>query len=212
MLGIRRSGNSPVRNWINEQFPESLQVINAPADVMQQTEQFGDKDLVISFEELPPQFLDQIECDRKVLILRDPFNLFATRIRHYNALSVHKRFIAPVAASLWNFYADAFLAKNSDILCINYNRFIVDVEYRKELSEKLGGTFSDESLDYVDDNGQGSSFDGVDFDGRAKEMPVFSRWEHYAEVPAFVDLFTPEIIEKSDKIFGEGPWTKSFSS
>ncbi len=211
MLGIRRSGNSPIRNWINEQFPSSIQVINAPANVLEDVSQFGDKDLVISFEELAPNFLDSLECDHKALILRDPFNLFATRTKHYDALSSKKRWINPMVTDLWSMYADVFLGKHEGIICISYNKFVTDAKYRKWLSKKLGGTFGDLSLSYVDDNGQGSSFDGVDFDGRAAEMPVLSRWEHYAGVPAFVDLFTPEIIEKSGKLFGEGSWKKLYS-
>ena len=88
---------------------------------------------------------------------------------------------------------------------------MTDIEYRKRLSENLGGTFSDESLNFLDDNGQGSSFDGVEYNGRAKEMPVFERWKEYKDIEAFRNLFTQEIIEQSKQIFGEQEWKMLYS-
>jgi len=211
MLGIRRSGNSPIRNWITEQFEGSRQFINATPDIMSHLDQFEEKDFVISFEEMPPQLLEQVECDKKVLILRDPFNLAATRVKHYDLMSSGKKWVSPNAIALWKMYAEEFIKPKSDFICINYNRFLTDIEYRKEISKELGGKFSDESLDFVDDNGQGSSFDGMDFDGNAREMPVFERWKAYADVEAFRELFTPEIIKLSKEIFGEESWTMLYS-
>ena len=87
-----------------------------------------------------------------------------------------------------------------------------DVEYRKELSDKLGGTFSDKSLDFVDNNGQGSSFDGVKYNGDARSMPIFDRWKNYQDLECFKNLFTEEIKELSLKIYGgEEEWKILYS-
>ena len=126
-------------------------------------------------------------------------------------MSSGKKWINPQAAGLWKMYAEAFLNPKGNILYVNYNTFLVDIEYRKKLSKDLGGVFCDESLNFVDDNGQGSSFDGVDYNGNAKEMPVFDRWKEYKDIEAFKELFTEEVIEQSKLIFGEQEWKMLYS-
>ena len=198
ILGIRRSGNSPIRNWIADQFDNPKIFLNSTPDKLFQE---YNEDVVISLEEMPVEIFNEGEYT-KVLILRDPPNLFATRTKHYDLLSSKKRYIAPQVSSLWVNHARKFIDHN-DIIPVNHQFFLRDLEYRKKISKKLGGNFSDKTLDFVDDNGQGSSFDGLKYNGNARSMPVFDRWKNYQDLDCFRNLFTEEIKELSLKIFGE---------
>jgi hypothetical protein len=207
MLGIRRSGNSPLRNWLADQFPDTKVYLNATPDVLNQIP--SDRNVVISFEEMPVELLADIEhtC---VLLLRDPFNLWASRIKHYAALSSKKQFISPMVTKLWLNHAKAFV-KPEGFIPVNHQSFFTDEAYRRTLSESIDGTFSDESLSFVDDNGQGSSFDGLEFDGIAQDMPIFDRWMQYSHLDCFRELFTKEVCGLSTRIFGEGSWKELYS-
>ena len=209
-LGIRRSGNSPIRNWVSDQFPNSRTFLNAHPDILSQLDEVQEDDIIVSFEEMPVELFDTIE-HKKVLILRDPANLFASRVKHYDALSSKKQYISPMVTDLWLNHAKRFL-KPGDIIAVNHQTFLTDEKYRKGIAKKLGASkFCDCTLDRVDDNGQGSSFDGLDYDGNATEMPVFERWKEYADLQCFRDLFTDEIKELAVTIYGEQSWIKLFS-
>jgi hypothetical protein len=195
--GIRRSGNSPVREWIAN-VTSLRQVINCNPT---KTED----DAVNSIEELPPLFPKKIKADYKIVILRDPYNLFASRIKHYDLLSSEKTWVDENGATkLWRMYAKVFLEKPKGIILVNYNEFIKSVEYRKNLAKKLKCEFKDDTIQRVSDNGLGSSFDCLDYDGKAQKMPVFDRWTQYKDIEAFRGLFTPEIVQLSKQIFGMG--------
>ena len=107
----------------------------------------------------------------------------------------------------WEHYAEFFVKKPNGVILVSYNRFVSDKGYRQELSKKLGGTFNDSTIEKVDDNGKGSSFDGVLFDGKAGEMRVFNRWEVYKDNEAFRALFTKKIMGFAKEIFNfDPPW------
>ncbi len=64
---------------------------------------------------------------------------------------------------------------------------------------------SDDSLNQVPDNGGGSSFDGLKFEGRGKDMNTNERWKHFENEDWFINFFKeyPRIVELSNEIFGE---------
>lgn len=145
-----------------------------------------------------------------VLILRDPFNLFASRLK--------QNFVAPKSKQLpmvemWLEYAKEFLGEtqqylNRNRVCVNYNRWFEDVGYRRQLSEQLGLSFSDAGLSKVSTLGGGSSFDGTQLNGQAKAMDVTNRWQRFADDPTFRALFKNEQVwTYSQRIFGELPGT-----
>jgi hypothetical protein len=98
-----------------------------------------------------------------ILIIRDPFNNFASRIQlmetRYKGIDavdmqevVHNwKILARRAITLYNH------PKPNEIV-INYNRWVDDQEYRKELSKLLLGKFTDESMSRISNYGGGSSF------------------------------------------------------
>ena len=220
LWGIRRSGNSAVRNWLAYQFETAHCQTNAntiyfnngfnPNDLEEET--WTLPNAVVSFEEQPLQTKDwnyqalssYYKEHHRLVLLRDPYNTFASRIKHYDLMSVKGTWIdVDNATFCWRQYANAYLENPSEYIL--YNHFIEDEEYRKEICERVGGTYSDDTLPYVDDPGGGSSFDGRLYNGRAQEMKVFNRWEEYADNAAFRALFTPEIRQLSKEIFDYEP-------
>ena len=171
---------------------------------------------VVSFEEHSlstmgldyEQILGKHDSVKKVVILRDPYNLFASRIKHYNLMSDFGALLDKERATfLWSEYAEFFVGKPSGVILVSYNRFVSDKGYRQELSEKLGGSFNDSTIDRIDENARGSSFDGMSFDGKASEMRVFDRWKVYKDNKDFRALFTKEIRDLAKKIFNfTQPW------
>ena len=180
------------------------------------SEQWGSLNKIVSFEEHPlstigqdyEQVLGKHDSVKKVVILRDPYNLFASRIKHYNRmLDSGVLFDKEGVTLLWREYAEFFVGKPSGVILVSYNRFVSDKGYRQELSEKLGGSFNDSTIDRIDENARGSSFDGMSFDGKASEMRVFDRWKVYKDNKDFRALFTKEIRDLAKKIFNfTQPW------
>lgn len=215
LWGIRRAGNHVLHNWLGRQFePPTRHVLNVEYNAMAALEAKGKRiainynTLLICFESHPlatvlsaergGYFEKSLGCYdriRNVIILRDPWNLFASR------LSCGLKRLQHPANHLWVEYAKAFIDKPYDAEYVNYNEFITNKAYRLALSEKLGGTFDDSSMDEVLGCGGGSSFDKQIYDGRAGEMDVFGRWKVWQAVPGYRKLFTPEIEELAGKLF-----------
>lgn len=85
-----------------------------------------------------------------VLILRDPYNMTASRLyREYLPNHwVRYRILDgkhEALAELWKMYARLFLEKENDPnwLCVCFNRWFKDINYRKKLSAKINKPFTD---------------------------------------------------------------------
>lgn len=138
-----------------------------------------------------------------VLILRDPYNLFASMLRGGYMHDGNSREIV----RLWKEHARSFLAgavpEGPPCTMINYNRWCTDRTYRRNLHARLElpGTYFDH--EQVPPTGGGSSFSGTRFDQRASQMKVLERWRHYANDEAFVGLFDDaELVALSNELFG----------
>jgi hypothetical protein len=143
--------------------------------------------------------------ETKILVLRDHFNLIASRLK--NKVNFIRNSTVKDSArilNMWKNYAREFLKDKSDFLCINYNTWCVSEDYRKEISKTLGLDFCDKGHKYVAPQGGGSSFDKRDFNGKANEMKVFDRWKVVADDSLFKEIvFDEECIELSKKVFGD---------
>ena len=151
-----------------------------------------------------------------LLILRDPFNNFASLVRW-----AQDEEYAPGpetvrrCVELWRRYAREYLGLTDIIpdekLGVSYNAWFTDPSERKRLADRLHLDFTDEGINNVARYGPvalGSSFDGVSHDGRAQEMGMLERFRNYEDDPFYLGLFDPEIIDLSERIFGEIPGTE----
>ena len=119
-------------------------------------------------------------------------------------------------ADLWVQYAREFLHETNYLkhhkICINYNRWFIDFEYRKELANQLEIKFTDAGMDRVVSLGGGSSFDGQNMDGAASKMAVLDRWKNFVDNPDYRRIFQNQaLLAYSKKIFGDMPGTEILS-
>ncbi len=212
--------------------------------------QFSKKDLLLhSYEDKRLELICDANFEKKhdlylgksakrydVLILRDPFNLFASRLkmmdRKLNGIKEMgdkltekqridnelrekrlKRLIGKSSVNLWISYAKEFLGETDYLtqkkVFINYNQWFSDQEYRQNISQQLDVQFSDLGLEKVKGQGKGSSFDQLNFSGKATDMKVLERWQNVKDDPRFIQIFeNEELWHYSDKIFGKVPGTE----
>ena len=134
-----------------------------------------------------------------LLLLRDPFNLFASRRRAGIGLSAH------TTRRVWMQHARAFADGSPHLrhrtVRVSYNSFVTSPAYRAGIARALGLPGHDCGLRTVSRCAGGSSFDGLRLDGRADEMSVTDRWRHCIDEPDYRALFDPELVALARKTF-----------
>lgn len=153
-----------------------------------------------------------------VLLLRDPYNLFASRLRimrdrpgngsFRDMLMTETRIGLFFLPKLWKFYAKEFLGETNRLrgekIPVNFSKWVDDAQYRRSLCRALGVEPDDSEKNRVPRIGFGSSFDRCRFDGRADRMKLDERWKSFVGDPVFDELIEDdELRELSDRIFGE---------
>lgn len=245
VLGLSRSGNHPIIDWILAQLPGPwcfLNCVEHESDPLRRARPTDDgrhyRSNVPAFRpesagpgglaRLRHLLFSQEDCFLQtawgpkataiqeaaigpaarwidLLILRDPYNLFASRRRFPHSLVPER-----TALRIWKQHARAFLGRRTcltrPVIAVSYNRWRDDRRYRQRLAQQLGLAFTDAGIDSVPACGGGSSFDGRRFQGRASEMPVHERWRHFAGQPDFHRLFDPQLRDFAGRIFGPPPW------
>lgn len=268
VVGLRRSGNHAILNWIRKQHKEETLFINNVKlnanpyqevyedqvkkikDPMSKGWKTDDIDfwrkeaqgkftlkscLVYSYEDYPIQAICNNRLSSKhdlyvgksrvcydVILLRDPFNLFASRIKANQRSNYTEEYLDFIKvksskyslSDLWIDFAREYLGETQHLknikVPINYNLWTQDKDYRKKIAQMLDLEFSDDGFNEVMTNGGGSSFDGTDLSGKASKMPVHERWKSFANDPSFRNLIeNSKILEYSLKIFGQIPGTES---
>jgi hypothetical protein len=143
-----------------------------------------------------------------ILILRDPFNLFASRFKAGFAQVSHL-----TALRIWKQHAREALRPRhlkDELVVVRFNAWACDPHYRATLAQRLGlGGASD--IDQVARCAGGSSFDGLRYDGQASRMRVLERWRHYRGDPSYLGLFDAQTVALSEQLFGEIPGTAALS-
>ncbi len=224
-FGLRRSGNHALISFLMDRFrgrrihANNLAVSGrgqARLAVGHLTETPGESEArgccLASFEDHPLRRAADLPFgSKRVLVLRDPFNMFASRLQmirnrpgtsHASACSVNPRIVA-----LWKSYAREFLGETEflgkTIVPISFNRWLDDQAYREE----IGGQFGDASKKWpeISPFSQGSSFDGFDFADTPMQMDLLNRWKAFRKDPQYCELFDDEVIALSQRIFGPPP-------
>jgi len=132
---------------------------------------------------------------RQLVIIRDPYNLTASRLQRTRRGARDTRPVRVV--SLWPTHAQA---GNEWTRCV-YNRWFADEQYRRELANKLELPLCPPYPEQVAKAGRGSSFDGLKFDGNAASMAVLDRWQAFAEDSTYRRIVDrPELAELSETV------------
>jgi hypothetical protein len=230
--GTSRSGHHAVANWIYRQSPGYKCYINDANldrdpflsngrgenrldDIEKEKKEmivccFEDKDFdkIYSdyFLEHKSNWFGDSEQFFNTLVIRDPFNHFASKAT-YNRSRLHRHKSQSFATRMWKQHAKEYLGYTNYLpknkICINFNKWVEDKEYRKNIAEQIGLNFTDEGREDVVAAGGGSSFNGMDFDGKASEMDVNIRWRHSIKDPYFFKYFDEEVLELSARIWGQ---------
>ena len=269
VLGLRRSGNHAIINWIGKQVKGNSVFINHARPLENpyrdryesqlrlgripqeedwkyrdinwwKKEKEGDfsfKDCLIysyedqelekvaraSFERKHDLYLGKSEERFDVIVMRDPFNLLASRLQtkpradglNFSMLEVYSRRYS--LTELWITYAKECLGETSFLknnkIFINYNKWFLDIDYRRDIAARLNIEFSDHGFDDISAAGRGSSFDGVKYSGEAHKMDVINRWKSFVDNPLYRQLLNTEnLLDYSTKLFGHIPGTEVFLS
>jgi len=204
IAGMRRSGIHAVVNWIKAAIDTTgephillnnvhLPVLNSKESNVIFSKNFASSDstnehVLVVFEDkrlrriTESPLLRHIGADqrRRLVVLRDPYNLVASRLQRTRRR--HTRDTNPRrVAELW---PDHARHDETWTRCI-YNRWFADEAHRQQLATTLELPTCPPLPTHIARAGRGSSFDGVRYDGRAGEMPVFDRWREFTDDPEF---------------------------
>jgi len=200
IAGMRRSGIHAVVNWIKAAIDTTgephvllnnvhLPVLNSKESNVIFSKSFASSDsanehVLVVFEDkrlrriIGSPLLQRIGGDRRkhLVVLRDPYNLVASRLqrtRHRRNRDTNPRRVA----QLWPDHA-----KHDETWtrCV-YNQWFVEESYRKQMATALELPTCPPLPTRIARAGRGSSFDGVRYDGRPSEMPVLDRWRKFAD-------------------------------
>ena len=244
VIGLSRSGNHAILNWIYAQAPGRVCLLNCvegrcnpfatarPMDngrpyrvnypgfdlQAEAAARFSDKDwLIFSHEDayLGNAASREFERDHDalvgpsrrrmdVLILRDPYNLFASRLRWGQCV------ISPrIAVQIWKQHTRTWLGRDHrlrhEAVMISYNRWVRERAYRQRVAERLGLSFTDAGVQQVAACNGGSSFDAMRYNGRAQQMKVFDRWRCFIDDRRFTSCFDEQVVELARQAFGPMP-------
>lgn len=220
IVGIRRSGIHAIQQYISDQLEGPVAVFNdmLPGRVYHNLwpEYKNAAHTIVTIEDCElsvvasSRIFSWLRPNHVMLLVRDPFNLFASRFKQLfdTEFTMPKRkaraklmFDLSRAVMLYPQYIAEFLGQTNHLSAIpvSYNHWLSD---RTAFGQKLNLPCSDYRPDKVLDIGGGSSFDGVALSGRAHEMKVLDRWRAYATKKRFLACLTPDIIRIGRELFG----------
>ncbi len=229
--GMRRSGNHAVINWVLKQLPgatcynNNMGPFHPPEDTIIKKisiRGFFNFNLLVSLEDkwAKDAFL-RYDVGKfggakhrfNILILRDPYNMFASRWvwkDEFGSLFREDQEHQKMIIEIWKDHARNFLAwqNNPDLeqgeisLPLNYNKWFLDKNYRKEIAVKLQLKFTDAGKEDITNYGHGSSFTGRDLHKNASNLKVLERWKGTIEDPDYRKLFEDkELVDLANSIF-----------
>jgi hypothetical protein len=140
-----------------------------------------------------------------IIVLRDPYNLFASKIYNWRANSPRRLKQFDKKIDIWKEKARKVL--ENKCCFINFNKWFVDIEYRKEILSYFPEnvfTFTDEGKEDMPTRHGRSSFNGKEYHGKASQMNILYRYKDMLDDPLMKKIIADkEIKELSDQIFGK---------
>ena len=141
------------------------------------------------WENTKTRFLEVSEYSYDVIILRDPFNFFASRLVKKSDLTGEKNDKKVVAD--WKELASEAMKwialDRPNKIVILYNFWFSDKFYRKRICALMGGRFTDRTLNFVPPTGGGSSFDASNFNHFSWNR-IFRKWYKIFELKRYANV------------------------
>ena len=206
---VRRGRSAGRRRQLQQiaQMPKDVLVYsyeNLPLDALRQRQLVPDKDMVTGLS----------RGLRRMLIVRDFPNWFASRIRYHEIVRAEFPTGQQIERlmRMWMLYAREYLGETEylgdvPVDTVSFNLWVRDDAYRSDLLRTLCVKLKDNSISYVPDAGGGSSFDATKLSGKGEQMQVFARWRYLRDkklgevVPGFANRLR-EIERLNNAIFG----------
>ncbi len=230
-VGMKRSGNHAIINWIIRQSQGPLLHYNnvRPDDPYQgwalttctHKESSTVKKIIYSIEDTSLAIIGDeysyphngkyselnVKQRSDILVLRDPFNLLASRFQRGGEWGKMNTYVSGLStAQMWVTYAIEFLGLSKwlpyDPVKVNYNLWCKSQIYRKEIAKQLNLKYTDAGYKEVTQYGGGSSFERTRLDGQAQSMKTEERWKIFCNDPSYQNLFRdPLLLELAESIF-----------
>ncbi len=222
IAGMRRSGIHAVTNWIRTALDAAgephllvnnvrLTHFNHKSENVVFSRNYvsaasGNSHILIVYEDKllrridKSPLIDAIGADefRRLVVVRDPYNLTASRLQKQRRRGNTNMPLSRLV-TMWPDHAQP---GEGWVQCV-YNRWFRDEDYRRQVAESLALPSCPPLPVAVARAGDGSSFDGLQYDGRAGEMPVLDRWRHFVDDPDFVSRVNhPQLAALSEQVCG----------
>ena len=150
---------------------------------------------------------------RNIILLRDPANFFASRIRkgfkiNHPAYPRTNGSDMKRVVHLWKAYARECLNETAHLenkVVVYFPRWFGDQLYRESISHSLGLDFNDAGIGIVSGHGGGSSFDEMQYKATGTNMKVLDRFRQIDGVEKeLLDelLSDPELIHYASRMEG----------
>ncbi|WP_030621109.1 hypothetical protein [Streptomyces sclerotialus] len=235
VFGLRRGANHAISEWLRGHFDDAEVRYHNSAEIAL-FERNGElltidhdkyrkmpldprqRILIVGYENLDPAEFPLYHNGRiahrsdVVVILRDFPNTAASIVRQAREdPSWAYRYRIRDLLELWKRYAGYLEKRSFGYNYITFNDWFSDEGERRKLSSVLGLEHSDSGLNSVSSYGRGSSFDGLQHDGKAQDMTVLNRWESVFadELFQFLLLADEETLGVNKRIFGNFPHDRS---
>jgi len=203
---MQRSGHHAILNWIAGHY-ETARIRNdiSSLDESRTVKSSGEGHCDISnvedhtIADSLSVIKDKLETDPLIiLVVRDPYNLFASRLSA--RFIVRSGDISDRSKAMWIDHAKSFIGGR--FFGISYNEWFTNKEYRMKIAEKLSLDYNEDRLLQVPGFGYGSSFDETKYNDNAKSMKVLERWRQHIKNAEYAEFIRDENLTKlSSKIF-----------
>ena len=158
----------------------------------------------------------QYNPDKKIIIIREFKNWIASLVKHMqssraitkkkqqwlsDSKTQEQKSLMHIYLRTYLEHAQYFLSSN-DYTTILYDKWFSDEDYRKQIVSELGLEFTDMGRDKVSKHGRGSSFDGLDYNGKALEMNVLERYKTMINDDEYIEYISnnQEALDLSNQI------------
>lgn len=209
ILGLRRSGNHIITNWLiqhlslkyNIIYKNNMQYIDNKPVTTEDDRYINNNRLdtmcVMTFEDYSIDEYNRMKLPEgpNILIIRDAYNLFASRIK--NSLVGMDRIIV----GKWKTHIKYSQNPTKSHICINYNFWCTDEDYKKSIIRQLGLEYIKDFKNIVPKFGGGSSFDGLNYKDNPSLMNVLERYKVYKGQRVFNKYIDREVREYCSKYF-----------
>ena len=142
-----------------------------------------------------------------IIILRDPYNLFASKIHGWRSYYKNSKRLDQFDERLiaWKQKAEEVLSGKGYF--INFNKWHINKIYRKEIVSafpKEAFKFNDSAKHFMPKHGGKSQWSGRKFMKEANKLDLFNRYKKIIKDPLMIRLMEDkEVAELSNQIFGK---------